>query len=334
MKKLLLLLFVCSFNTNYSQNNYLDFDGTDDYVEVPNSGNILAGAGTISMSCKVYPTRVTSGFPDFDGILGYRDEATFDFYILQLSTTDIEARFRNSSGTEYTILYTGLVLNQWNQFFLVYDGATSTLKLYSGATMVGSTYADGVAGGSSSNFLKIGNVTFQNFQWFHQGYIDEVSLWNKALSASDISTIINGNGEIANPAGEQNLKLYYKFNQGVPYGDNANEVFLNDQTGTQNGALYNFALTGSSSNWGGVPLSTATFTHAGVHVYPNPSSDFVSVSGLNAAAAIKIIDMTGRIVSDSQYPTAEQARIDVSYLNSGVYFMVINNDQNIRFVKN
>jgi len=321
MKKLLLLLFVLSFNVNYSQGNYLDFDGTDDFVAVPNSGNIVAGASAITMSCKVYPTRVSSGFPDFDGILGYRDETGFDFYIIQLSTTDIEARFRNSNGTAYTITYTGLVLNQWNQFFLVYDGSANTLKLYSGSTEVSSVYADGVAGASSTNLLNIGNVTFETFDWYHLGYIDEVSLWNKALSAFDIVGITNGTGEIPNPAGEANLKLYYKFNQGVAYGNNAAEGSLIDQTGTQNGALYNFALTGGSSNWGGVPLSTTTFTQAGVNVYPNPSSSFVWVLGLNGAAGIKIVDMTGRVVSDSQYQVAEQARIDVSYLNSGVNYV-------------
>lgn len=333
MKKLLLLLFVMAININYSQNNYLDLDGIDDYIEISNSGTILSNAAAITMSCKVFPTRVSSGFPDFNGILGYRNEIDFDFYLIQLSSTDVEARFRNSNGVAYTITYTGLVLNQWNQFFLVYDGASSSLNLYSGGILVGSTYADGVAGGSSADYLKIGNITFQSFEWYHQGYIDEVSLWNKALTASEISNITVNSGEIANPLSETNLKLYYKFNQGIAYGDNSAEIILNDEMGQQNGLLHNFALTGTSSNWGGAALSNAAFTKTSVQLYPNPAAEFVSVSGLKGAAEIKIIDITGRVVSAPDQQAAELARIDVSHLKSGVYFMVINNEQKIKFVK-
>ncbi|HLA56504.1 MAG TPA: LamG-like jellyroll fold domain-containing protein [Flavobacterium sp.] len=329
IKKLLLLLFVITFNS-YSQNNYLDFDGLDDNVNVPNSDNLVANATAISMSCKVYPKRVSFGFPDFNGIMGYRNESNFDFYLIQLSSTDVEARFRNAAGEAYTITYTGLVLNQWTQFFLVYNG--STLKLYNGTAEVGSVAASGSAPASSSGSLKIGLVQYQAFNWYHSGYIDEASLWNKALSPTDISNIVANNGEIINPGGETNLKAYYKFNQGVAYGNNTGLTTLTDAMGLTNGTLANFGLNGQASNWGSNILDVSHFGQNAIQVYPNPASDQIAVSGLVSGADITILDTTGRIVSREKL--SGESTIDVSNLTSGVYFLGINDNQKIRFIKN
>lgn len=330
-KKLLLLLFAVA-SSGYSQNNYLDYDGTDDVVEVANaSATTLANATSLTLSCKVYPKRVTSGFPDFNGFAGYRNEVDFDFYLIQLSSTDVEARFRNAFGTAYTITYTGLTLNEWSQFFLVYNG--STLKLYKGTTEVGSVPASGAVPASVSGYLSIGRIAFQQYNWTHKGYIDEVSMWNKALLPSDIATIMGNAGEIVNPAGETNLKMYYKFNQGIAYGNNAGLTTLNTEVGTINGTLANFALTGNSSNWGGTALAVSEFSRDGISVYPNPASGFISVGGLTEPTNIRIIDMMGRIISSHLLDTASDPKIDISNLNTGVYFLV-SDTQKIRFVKN
>lgn len=330
-QKLLLILLVIFYNTSFSQNNYLDYDGVNDNVNVSGSENVLANATAITMSCKVFPKSTTSGFPLFDGFAGYRNETNFDFYIIQLTSTEIEARFRNSSGTAYSISYTGLVLNQWNHFFLVFDG--TTLKLYSGTTLVGTTPASGTAPASNTTTLKIGLVQYQTFNWYHNGYIDEVSLWNKGLSASEISTIIANNGDIANPAGETNLKLYYKFNQGIPYGNNPGLTTLLDEKATANGTLANFALAGSSSNWGSATLAANSFDENKSVVYPNPTSGILNFSGISEIQNVKIIDLYGRVILDKNLETTQEATIDVNQLQSGTYIAVINNDLKVKFLK-
>lgn len=285
IKKLLLTLLILAFHFSYSQDNYLDFDGVNDAVTVTGSENILANSSSITMSCKVFPRRISSGFPNFNGFMGYRNETNFDFYLIQLSSTDMEARFRNSSGTAFTITYTGLTLNEWTQFFLVYNGTDGTLKLYAGDTEVESVSASGSVPASSTGALKLGLITFQSFNWYHDGKIDEASLWNKALSPSEISAIVSNGGEISNPLGEANLKLYYKFNQGIPYGNNTTETTVNDELEVYNGTAANFTLTGNSSNWGSDTLSTAQFQTASMVVYPNPAADFIYPFGSNFIVA-------------------------------------------------
>lgn len=332
IKNLLLLSFIISFNFNYAQNNYLDSDGIDDYVNVTNSDNILADATSITMSCKVFPRRISSGFPNFNGFLGYRNESNFDFYLIQLSSTDLEARFRNSNGVAYSITYTGLVLNQWTQFFLVYNGTSGTLKLYSGATEVSSVLASGVAPSSSTGTFKIGLVTYQTFNWYHDGKIDETSLWNKALSPTEISAIVNNSGEIQNPLSETNLKLYYKFNQGIPYGNNTSITSVTDELALHNGMVLNFGLTGNSSNWGSDTLGLNQMNTTHQLVYPNPAHDYISISGITEPTTVKIVDISGRIIL-TETLLNEDSKLNISSLNAGIYLLSTANSS-IKFIKN
>lgn len=333
MKKKLLLLLVFTVNTiSLSQNNSLDFDGVNDFVDVPNSANVLANATAISMSCQVYPKANNLAFPLFNGIAGYRNESNFDFYLIQLSSNEVEARFRNSNGIAYSITYNGLVLNQWNHFFLVYNGLT--LKLYKGTLEVGSVAASGSVPASNSSAFKIGLIPFQNFNWYHNGYIDEVSLWRRALTVPEIGAIISNNG-IANPAGEASLSLYYKFNQGIPYGNNTGLTSLIDAKNTANGTLTNFALIGNSSNWrDGAPLSINSFDENKTLVYPNPTSTVLNFSTLAAIENIKIIDLYGRVIIDKNIEPTNEPTIEVKQLQVGTYIAIINNTIKVKFLKN
>jgi hypothetical protein len=332
IKKLRFTLLLFAYTFSYAQDNYLDFDGVNDVVTVTGSDNLLANSTSITMSCKVYPRRITSGFPNFNGFMGYRNESNFDFYLIQLSSTDVEARFRNSSGTAYTITYTGLTLNEWTQFFLVYNGTDETLTLYNGDTEVGSVPASGSVPANSTGALKLGLISYQSFNWYHDGKIDEASVWNKALSLSEISTIVSNGGEISNPLGEANLMLYYKFNQGIPYGNNTTETLVNDELEVYNGTVQNFTLTGSSSNWGSDSLGTAQHPTSSMAVYPNPATDFITLSGVTTPLQVQIVDVSGRIVSES-IVADEATKMDVSTLQNGMYIIQTTTGLKMKFIK-
>lgn len=331
-KKLLLLLFALAAQNGFSQDNYLDFDGVNDNVVVSGSDGLLSNLSTISMSCKVYPKNANPSFPDFDGFAGYRNDSNFDFYLIQLSATEVEARFRNSSGTTYTLTYDGLVLNEWNHFFLVYDG--SYLTLYSGADEVASIEADGTVPGTNTSLFRIGNIQYSITNFYYKGYIDEVSLWQKALTGSEISSIIYNGGEISEPSSETDLLLYYKFNQGNAYSSNAGLTTLTDEQGILDGTLSNFALTGSASNWGGEEsMSIDNFDKTNQSLYPNPVSDIINFSGFSEINSIKIVDLSGRTIVNQNTSGSQLSAIDVSQLNPGVHFAIINETQNMKFIK-
>src|SRR6185436_13031654 len=222
--------------------NALDFDGTDDYVSSAGASQLVNGSGFMSMTMWVYPVNPVIGFPDFDGFAGIRNNVDADFYILQYSSTTVEARFRNSAGQNFDIVAPGLQLNTWQHYALTYDNVQ--LRLYLNGQAVDSIPAFGVIINTAEPFY-IGNLLYNGTNYYLQGQMDEVSLWNLTLAADEVNCIYHNGIDTS----DFNLKLYYKFNQGIAGGNNAGITSLIDSKGNINGTLTNFALTGTASNF-------------------------------------------------------------------------------------
>ena len=249
------VLLFFSLKASAQSQNSLYFDNTNDFATVPNASSLIANSPELSLSFWVYPENTTATSADYDGFAGIRNNADADFYILQLSPTDVEARFRNSAGINFDIVAPVLILNAWQHFVLTYDG--TTLSLYHNGILASSMPANGVISNAAQS-LEIGNLIYFTTNFYTNGKIDEVSLWSKALTLPEITCIYTG---VINPT-ETDLQLYYKFNQGVAGGNNITVNTLVDAAGNINGTLNGFALTGSTSNWvaGVVSANSATIS--------------------------------------------------------------------------
>lgn len=265
MKKLLLLIFLFGTLSAKAQNaNCLSFDGVDDQVLVPNASSLIVNSNKITLTCWVYPTNALPVFPDYDGFCGFRDNIFGDFYLVHFGQGRLEARFRNDLGVNFDIIDTGLQVNTWQHYALVYS--EPELSLFRNGVLIGSTIANGTITSPSDPFY-IGNMLFQGTNYWLTGKIDEVSLWNRALSAAEIGCISD---YAIYPAGDS-LKLYFDFNQGIAAGNNANDTILIDRSLHLDGELDGFALSGFSSNY--VPGVT-NYTTAIRQLCPGDSIDF------------------------------------------------------------
>ena len=233
-------LFITSVTAQ--NQNALSFDGVDDDVEIPNASALIAGSSAISMSFWVNPQHIPAGYPDFDGYCGLRNELDADFYVLMLSASTLECRFRNSAGTTFTISSTGVTLNTWQHYVMTYDG--SMLRVFLNGAAHDSIAASGSITNTASTFY-MGSVYYSSQNFFFQGMLDEVSLWNAALSPAQVNCIYN---HAISPT-DANLKLYFPFNQGIASGTNTNDSVATDISGHLDGPLLNMALTGATSNW-------------------------------------------------------------------------------------
>ncbi len=246
MKKILLSLVILismfALALPAQSQNALYFDNIDDNVTVSGGSSGIANSPELSLSFWVYPENAFPTFPDYDGFAGIRNNADADFYILQLTANSVEARFRNSAGIAYDIVFPGLILNTWQHFVMTYDG--TNLSLYHNGLPAGSIAATGVISNATAIF-NIGNLEYQGTNFLTNGKLDEVSLWSKALTAPEITCMYNG---VIDPA-ETDLQLYYKLNQGIAGGSNGSVTTALDATGNINGVLNGFALAGGTSNW-------------------------------------------------------------------------------------
>jgi len=218
--------------------NAISFDGIDDYIQIPNQA-ALDITTAITLEAWVYATNnvgiqnviCKSSFSENSGYIFPRTEngwtSTSLFLHIGGGWQIMEAPFPS--------------LNTWHHLAATYDGAT--MKIYVNGILAASQAQTGTLS-TNSNDLILGNQA--GYGEFFGGAADEIRVWNIARSQAAIQADMNRE---LNPATASGLVAYYKINQGIASGTNTGISFLEDQTGTRNGSLNNFALTGSSSNF-------------------------------------------------------------------------------------
>lgn len=240
---LFFLSLLVSFGITAQTNQYLDFDGVDDFVSIPNGSATIAGSNAITIAGWFYDNQLSYG----QGLMGFRGTAG-GFYLIQLNTGAIECRLLNSAGTLYTYNAPNLTIvpQVWQHYAWVYNG--SNISLYRNGVLLGGVAAAGSISATNIPFT-IGKSPLSGFNFLYNGRIDEVSVWNKALTATEIQDMMTN--ELTGT--EPNLKMYYKFNQGVPAGNNTSITKLITEVNSPlyDGDLYNFALNGATSNFNG-----------------------------------------------------------------------------------
>ena len=216
----------------------LNFDGTNDYVSLPNSLTQNLTAPTVS-------------------------EITIEYWF---KGSRIQSAVRFQTGSSWIVPGWG---NPGNEKHLIStEGGTNGISVGAGVsdgnwhhvamtwkknTVNGfKSYLDGnlVEQRNSSN-TDLPNMNVQGYlgryngtgEWTN-GSLDEVRIWTKALSQVEIAA--NRFHELDSVPG---LLASYHFNQGIVQGNNSGVTSLSDFTGNYNGTLTNFALTGNASNW-------------------------------------------------------------------------------------
>ena len=244
LKTLLMLIFtLAQAGLIYGQSNqYLHFDGEDDNAYLTEAGQYIVNKTAFSMTGWFYTDELVYG----QGMMGFRDGSS-GFYMIQLNNGVIECRLAGSNGLfEYVAPANTVVPQVWQHYAWVYDG--SAVLLYVNGILAGSSPASGTLTNPAMPFA-VGLSTLPGFNFYFGGRVDEVSVWDKGLSASEVMDLKEN--EITGTP--ENLILYYKFNQGEPGGNNTaiSELISETGGGTRNAELRNFAMTGNTSNFGG-----------------------------------------------------------------------------------
>jgi hypothetical protein len=196
----------------------------------------------------------------------------------------------------------------------VYDG--SSVELFIDGASIGTASASGIFEGTTKPF-GIGKNILPGYNFIFKGRIDEVSLWDIALSQGDIQNMI-ANELIGDEAG---LLAYYKFNQGIPGDNNTFITHLFSETDIQNtdALLHNFALEGNASNFLGVleegfqvinfpnipnkiitdgPFELEAYSSSGLEIVYTVESGPASVSG----STVTLDGVVGEVVIKASQP--------------------------------
>jgi len=219
----------------------LNFDGLNDYVSVPHNNLFNISTG-VTIETWIYPTNdntPTQSVISKSSILnpGYRFPRTDDGWKSFSFHIYIEGVGWNIISATYP------AINEWHHVAATYDG--SIMKIYLDGELKATK---AVTGNIIANTdpLSIGTQVGYSGEYF-QGSLDEVRVWNRALTECEID---NNMSCQLNPAIQNGLSAYYRFNQGLAGVNNAAVNTAEDASGNNNnGVLVNMALNGTTSNW-------------------------------------------------------------------------------------
>jgi len=157
----------------------LSFNGVSDLVVI-NGSPALNVSSAMTQEAWVYPTAAQTSW----ATVLHRETDAYYLHASSPAGSMVPAGGAIFTGTEsYLTGSTPIPLNTWTHLALTYDGAT--MRLYVNGLQVATKSASGSIQ-NNSNPLRIGgNVPYG--QYF-QGRIDEVRVYSRALSASEIHT--------------------------------------------------------------------------------------------------------------------------------------------------
>jgi hypothetical protein len=162
----------------------LTFDGVNDYLTVPNSPSLdISGTG-LTLSMWINPQALSGGD---SVVLGKFWNATMTSpyyqYGLELAGGTVPVFYVGTAGGPLLArMGSALSLNQWGHLAVVFDG--SQVKFYLNGALV-STVPLQATITARSNPFQLGAF---NTQEFFKGSLDEVRIYNRALTAQEILT--------------------------------------------------------------------------------------------------------------------------------------------------
>lgn len=283
MKKIYLFFLILLTSGSFAQNNALDFGTFGADVELAYSPALNFNINdklTIEAWVKTtesYAAIVWSNHEDNIPFVGTEVAVVFGKAVFEMFN-----HYQNNGIRVETVMNT-VNDGNWHHLAWVYKGIpnASSCEIYvDGISQVLNVNTNNLS--SSPTTLNESHIGSRNNTTYHAHIVmDELRIWKRALCAAEIQAhkncSLNGN--------ELLLEAYYKFDQGVPSGNNPSVTTLIDLTSNAHtGTLTGFALSGSNSNW--IASGAAVSGTCGAF------SASVSISGSNTMCTSSAVTLT------------------------------------------
>jgi hypothetical protein len=217
-------------------NQSFDLNGASAHIRIPDSPS-LRFSNAMSIEGWISPTEVGGVYHDIFtkwDIIAFRDQRCYGTGIVPDGTFAFTLCPYGTTTTIVIYSPNPVPINQWTHFVDTYDG--SSVKIYlNGVLQTEAAYNLGIFQGNSEVGIgaSVGQGTPGQFISPFKGKIDEISVYNRALTASEVQAIYN-----AGSAGKCFVPRCVPPPSGLVSWWSA-EGTGNDTIGTNNGALIN-----------------------------------------------------------------------------------------------
>ncbi|PCI98598.1 MAG: hypothetical protein COB14_07725 [Alphaproteobacteria bacterium] len=220
----------------------LNYDGIDDRVTMGNA-DVAESQTNLTVSFWLYP-RGTARYDQIIFGMVNNNQQLFDFSYL--ANSNIQSRFwgTSSSSSAVQLNKSNFNLNQWNHVVMTYDGTT---RFYlndalrgTGAVLNESTRTGG------NDFIQFGHAATP-----FDGMIDDVRIYDRTLSAADISALFAYTGvdyTCANPDGLTGEMLFNDDNRTLQYCNASNWVSIGKPAISNTGLVGHWKLDETSGS--------------------------------------------------------------------------------------
>ena len=165
-----------NFNTEGKFGFAGKFNGSNSKLTISNSSFLPQGNNSRSISCWIKTTGGSS-----DGVIGYGNAVNSQAFVIYINNENklgIFAYYNNTTGN------IAISNNTWNHVVATYDGTNCRL------------YVNGVLDFTAAKTLntgngefRIGGVNWNNSSEFFPGDIDQIRIYNSAISAANVTTL-------------------------------------------------------------------------------------------------------------------------------------------------
>ena len=227
--------------------NTADFDGYNDYVEVPHTGDMALDSGSVTLWFN------TDNANDKQGLIS-KDSCGFDtgghFTVL---VDDGEVKVRLQSDDEsYWVSGGNLSSNSWHQATVSWG--QNGLQLYVDGQLVDSNAYTGGLGGNENpwaigaNAWSTGDNDLNGLNDFFDGQIDDVAIYDRQLSSDEISSLYADGVQAMIDGGEGATEYPLAISADLVFGD-ADETVAITIDGVPDGASLSAGTDNGNGSW-------------------------------------------------------------------------------------
>lgn len=316
--------------------NMLNFDGSDDYVQITHGNNLTFTENT-PFTIELYFQTTSSGWEALVNNLdvntnwaGYElvlDDGAVFFYI-----TDDYYNTGMSITTDNTF-NDGL----WHHVAVSYTGGSTAdnMAIFVDGVPQSVTIGTNNLAATAENTEKVYLGAYSDGSYPFIGNMDEIRIWDYARTKCEIQQYMHT--ELVGD--ESGLVAYYTFNQGMAAADNTAETTLYDLTANGNdGTLTHFALNGTDGNF-----LSSDVDMSGVSVIVDntvPVPDEANLPQIDAQCSLDVADLTAPTATDecegvitatltTPMPITEQGAATLTWKFDDGYGNVVTQEQDV-----
>ena len=341
-----------------NSNQAYNLNGVSDYIIIQNNSSL--NVTLWSISAWVNPNGYNTGNANY--IVGKGDDSNQGHYSLHFKSVSKKARPSSGFGSTglYTDSYSNININNWVHITGSWDG--NTMKVYVNGVLEDSIINPNHIQGTNAQDLFFGTMAVNNnFPYWLNGKIDDIGVWNRALTQQEVTDLYNGcqlavNSQPASQTininntaqfvvGSSDPGATYQWQTDLGVGfQNLNSVgqysgTTNDTLTVSNVTISNnnqpfrcIVYSGSCSDTSNVAVLTVN-NNVGINetsqdklfsVFPNPAQSVINVKADSKliGSVYSIYDNTGRVVLTGKL-NSQSTTIELGNLSGGIYMFSV-----------